>query len=84
MPKLNERPIFFQASDDITARYQDMSLLPDEDPNLQSEILKVVGPEWLNAENTRLGGQSPQELIGTPDEFRVRLILRSIKSADLA
>jgi hypothetical protein len=59
-------------------------LLPDEDPNLRSEILKVVGEDWLYAENTRLGGHTPHELIGTPDEFRVRLVLRSIKSADLS
>jgi hypothetical protein len=68
----------------MTTNYLDMSLLPDEDPNLKREILKVVGEEWLYAENTRLGGHSPQDLIGTPDEFRVRLVLRSIKSTDLA
>jgi Protein of unknown function (DUF2384) len=61
-----------------------MSLLPGEDQNLRKEILKVVGEEWLHTANTRLGGHTPQELIGTPDEFRVRLILRSIKSADLS
>jgi Protein of unknown function (DUF2384) len=58
--------------------------LPDENPNLREEILKVIGEEWLNTENTRLGGHTPRELIGTPDEFRVRLVLRSIKSADLS
>jgi hypothetical protein len=65
-------------------KFRDTSLLPDEDPNLREEILRVVGEEWLNTENIRLGGHAPRELIGTPDEFRVRLVLRSIKSADLS
>lgn len=68
----------------MTTKFRDTSLLPGEDPNLRTEILKVVGEEWLHAENTRLGGHTPEELIGTPDEFRVRLVLRSIKSADLS
>jgi hypothetical protein len=72
------------AGREMAAEFQDKSLLEGEDPNLTTEILKVVGEEWLKAGNTRLGGHSPQELIGTPEEFRVRLVLRSIKSADLS
>jgi hypothetical protein len=68
----------------MAAEFQDTSLLDGEDPNLTNEILQVVGEEWLKAENTRLGGHSPQELIGTPEEFRVRLVVRSIKSAELS
>jgi hypothetical protein len=67
----------------MATKFRDTSLLPDEDPNLRREILKVAGEGWLHAENIRLGGHTPAELIGTPDEFRVRLVLRSIKSLDL-
>ena len=62
----------------------DTSLLQDEDRDLQREIVQVVGEEWLRAKNSWLGGRAPQEFIGTPDEFRVRNILRSIKGADLS
>jgi hypothetical protein len=62
----------------------DTSLLPDEDPNLEREILEVVGEDWLRSKNVWLGGQTPQQLIGTSDEFKVRNILRSIKGADLS
>jgi hypothetical protein len=68
----------------MMTKFEDTSLLSGEDPNLRSEILKVLGEEWLHAENTRLGGHTPEELIGTSDEFRVGLVLRSIKSADLS
>jgi hypothetical protein len=62
----------------------DTSLLPDEDPNLEREILEVIGEDWLRAKNVWLGGRAPQQLIGTSDEFKVRNILRSIKGADLS
>ena len=61
--------------------YQDMSLLPDEDPNLRREILDTLGEDWLHTKNWRLAGHTPEELIGTPSEFRVRVVLRSIKMA---
>jgi hypothetical protein len=81
-----EKPLFFLPLFGVTIEELEVetSLLPDEDPNLRREIVDVIGEEWLYAENSRLGGHAPQELIGTPDEFRVRLVLRSIKSADLS
>jgi hypothetical protein len=67
-----------------TKDYVDTALLPDEDPNLRAEILNIVGEEWLYAKNIHLQGRTPAELIGTRDEFQVRLLLRSIKSGDLS
>lgn len=64
--------------------YRDTSLLPGEDANLKTEILNTIGEEWLHAKNLRLGGHAPEELLQTPDEFRVRMVLRSIKSAELS
>ncbi len=64
--------------------YRDTSLLPGEDSNLRREILNSVGEEWLHAKNMRLGGLAPEEMLQTPDEFRVRMVLRSIKSAELS
>ena len=66
---------------DAMATFRDTSLLPDEDPNLRREILSTIGEEWLNTKNVWLGGRAPNNLIGTPDEFQVRDLLRSIKAA---
>lgn len=66
------------------APYIDKSLLPDEDPDITREILDVMGKDWLYTKNIWLAGRVPAELIGTPDEFQIRLLLRSIKGADLS
>jgi hypothetical protein len=62
----------------------DTTLLPGEYSDLKTEILVYLGDEWLHAKNVWLGGRSPAELIGTPDEFQVRLVIRSIKATDLS
>jgi hypothetical protein len=66
------------------ATFRDRSLLPDEDPDLRREILRTIGEEWLNAKNLWLEGRSPNDLIGTRDEFQVRDLFRSIKAAALS
>ena len=43
-------------------------LLPGEDPDLRAESTRMVGTEWLSAKNVALGGKTPEQLIGTPDE----------------
>jgi hypothetical protein len=68
----------------MATKYRDTSLLPDEDPNLRREILDVVGEEWLHAKSILLAGHSPEELIGTPDEFKVRIALRLIKGVEFS
>jgi hypothetical protein len=64
--------------------HKDTSLLPDEDPNLTNEILNTVGEDWMYVKNVWLGNRAPRDLIGTPDEFHVRALLRSIKVAALS
>jgi hypothetical protein len=65
-------------------RYLDTRLLPDENPDLRKEILEIMGEGWLYAKNLWLAGRTPAELIGKPDEFQVRVLLRSVKGADLS
>jgi hypothetical protein len=45
---------------------------------------RTIGEEWLNAKNLWLEGRSPNDLIGTRDEFQVRDLFRSIKAAALS
>jgi class 3 adenylate cyclase len=66
------------------AQFMDESLLPDENTNLRSEILEFIGEDWLDTRNVNLQGRTPAEVIGTPNEFQVRLLLRSIKSGDFS
>ena len=73
-----------RADNVVLLRHQDTSLLPDEDPNLRKEIENSIGDGWLNAKNIWLGNRAPSELLGTPDEFHVRALLRSLRAAALS
>ena len=64
--------------------YRDTDLLPDEDPNLAREIMNTIGEEWLYTRNIYLGGRTPEQLIGSDDEFQVRVVWRSIKGLDVS
>lgn len=57
------------------------TLFPDETTDLTHEVAQVVAePDiWLNTPNEALGGESPINLIGTPQEQRLRDLLRAIK-----
>ena len=61
-----------------------LDLLPDEDPKFRNEILRTVGEEWLHTPNVWLAGHTPEDLLGTPSEFQVRDILRSVMVAALS
>jgi hypothetical protein len=86
------KPLEWLGSGEMTAKdrpsagmtYRDTSLLPGEDVDLRAEILRTLGEEWLYAENIWLGGRIPSELIGTPDEFQVRDVLRSIRFSGIS
>jgi hypothetical protein len=65
-------------------RHKDTSLLPGEDENLRKEIVDTMGDEWLQAKNVWLANRAPVEVIGTPDEFHVRALLRSLRVAALS
>ena len=62
----------------------DTALLPDENPDLRAEIVQTIGEEWLFAKNSWLGGKTPNEVIGTPNEYKVRDIVRSYLVAALS
>jgi hypothetical protein len=68
----------------MATKFRDTSLLPGENPSLRREIVTTIGEEWLNAKNVWLDGHTPNELIGTSEEFQVRDLFRSIKAAALS
>lgn len=57
------------------------TLFTDEAADLKQEVAQIVAdPEvWLHTPNEALGGDSPINLIGTPEEQRLRDLLRAIK-----
>ena len=57
------------------------TLFADESADLHHEVARIVAdPEvWLQTPHTHLGGESPIRLIGTPQEQRLRDLLRAIK-----
>jgi hypothetical protein len=67
-----------------SANQQNNSILPGENQDLEGEIAEVLGREWLFERNVRLGGEIPAELLRTPNEYKVRNILRSIMAAALS
>jgi hypothetical protein len=70
--------------EEFLAEHPDTRLLPGEDKDLEKEILKTVGEEWLYAKNPWLENKAPKDLIGTDREFRVRNLLRILVAADLS
>jgi hypothetical protein len=56
-------------------------LLPGEEEDIRREAASVVADPggWLNEPNDQLGGQRPNDLIGTDREQHVRDLLRAIK-----
>ena len=57
------------------------TLFADESADLTQEVARIVAdPEgWLHTPHAHLGGVSPITLIGTPEEQRLRDLLRAIK-----
>jgi len=55
-------------------------LLPGEhqDIRIDVNILLSNGNDWLATPNVHFGGRAPEAVIGTPDEARLREILRSV------
>jgi hypothetical protein len=58
-------------------RKEACSVAPDD---LRAEVLRFLpnGEQWLELPNTQLQGRRPSELIGTPEELRVRQLLNEI------
>jgi uncharacterized protein (DUF2384 family) len=57
------------------------TLFADESADLTHEVVRIVAdPEvWLHTPHTHLGGKRPIQLLGTPEEQRLRDLLRAIK-----
>jgi len=57
------------------------NLFPDEQADIKKDVATLIDDpsEWLATPNTRLGGDKPQDLIGTDREQLLRDLLRSIK-----
>jgi hypothetical protein len=60
---------------------RDYALWPDEPEDIREDVRQVVrdSDTWLETPNDQLGGQSPEELIGTTQEIDLRNLLRSVK-----
>ncbi|WP_027515689.1 antitoxin Xre/MbcA/ParS toxin-binding domain-containing protein [Bradyrhizobium sp. WSM1417] len=54
----------------------DTTLLDDENPDIRKEIVKTIGEDWLHTKNILFNNRKPEELIGTPEEIRLRDIVR--------
>lgn len=65
--------------------YQPDQLFDDEKADLREEMNEVLSGlvddpcAWAQQPNDQLGGRKPEELIGTPDEPRLRDLIRAIK-----
>jgi hypothetical protein len=69
---------------EFLAERPDTGLLPGEDEDLRQDILRTVGKDWLYAKNLWLENKTPEALIGTEGEFRVRNLWRILVAADLS
>lgn len=75
-------------SAELLAREPDRQILSDENSDVTTEVLSVLGEtfgkSWLQDKNPLLSLRPPQDLIGTVDEYRIRDILRSFRSVGLS
>ena len=55
-------------------------LIEGESPDILEDIRATIpdAEVWLDTPNTRLWGQKPRDLIGTPDERQLRYLLRGL------
>ncbi len=57
---------------------------PDHKLPTRELILKILGEEWLTTPNTKFLGRAPAELIGTPEETRLRNLVFLFKDGGLS
>jgi hypothetical protein len=60
---------------------QAVKLSPAENSDLREEVKTLLpnGAAWLDTQNFLFEGRKPTDLIGTPEEFRVRDVLQAVK-----
>jgi hypothetical protein len=53
----------------------------DETCNVESLVREVVADpdKWMDTPNDQLGGNKPRQFVGTPNEVRLRELVRAIK-----
>lgn len=56
-------------------------LLPGEKADIRKEAASLIADadRWLDTPNARLGGEKPNDLIGTDREWILRSLLRAFK-----
>ena len=66
--------------------FRSPELLPGEHSDIREDVRVLLknADEWLNTANTNLGGRTPNELIGTPEEQKIRDILRASTYSSMA
>ena len=57
---------------------------PDHKLPTRELILKILGEEWLTTPNTKFLGRAPEELIGTPEDVRLRIAAFSFRDGTLS
>jgi hypothetical protein len=64
-----------------TAKTQKVEIDPDHKLTTRELILKIIpdGAEWIKTPNSRFGGQTPEELIGTQYEPALRNLVFGVK-----
>lgn len=51
---------------------------------LRSQVIELLGAEWLSAKIVALGLRRPDDLIGTEEEWRVRDLLYALSVSALS
>jgi hypothetical protein len=69
-----------------TAKTPKVTIDPDHKLRTRELILKIIpdGETWLKTPNSRFGGQTPEELIGTPYEQALRNLVFLVKDGGLS
>ena len=62
-----------------------VKLLPGENPDIRAEfrLLLSNADEWMATPNTILMGKAPNDLVGTPDEQKLRDIVRGVRYSSM-
>ena len=57
-------------------------LFDDENPDVLEDLREIIGEEldeWLDTPHLKFGDKKPRELVGTPQEKEIRILIRQIR-----